>query len=106
MQFWGFLELKSVKNLTFKQQEVSRMWAINGLFYVDRLGGVQTDGSEISYGTLIYDSERSSFFFIHHYFGVVLFDSYDSKLSHPPSLYIYLPFSSAWNQFSVCNLML
>jgi hypothetical protein len=37
----------------------------------------------------IVSSSYSFFFFIiHHYFGVVLYDWYDSKLSHPPSLYI------------------
>jgi hypothetical protein len=74
----------------------------NGLFYVERVGRAQADGSEIGYGVLIYFFHRSpsfSFSFIHHCFGVFLYDSYDSKLSHPPSLYIYLTFQR-WNQFS------
>jgi hypothetical protein len=44
-----------------------------GLFYVERVGRAQADGSEIGYGVLIYFFHRSpsfSFSFIHYYFGV------------------------------------
>jgi hypothetical protein len=62
-------------------------------FYVDRLGGVQSLRSEIGYGTPIRTSRvlLPSPLFI-TFSSIILYNLYNSKLSYPPSLYIYLPF--------------
>ena len=66
----------------------------NGLFYVERVGRAQADGSEIGYGVLIYFFHRSpsfSFSFIHHCFGVFcMIRTIRSFPTHRPCIYILL----------------
>ena len=66
----------------------------DGLFYVERVGRAQADGSEIGYGVLIYFFHRSpsfSFSFIHHCFGVFcMIRTIRSFPTHRPCIYILL----------------
>jgi len=68
----------------------------NGLFYVERVGRAQADGSEIGYGVLIYFFHRSpsfSFSFIHHCFGVfVWFVRFEA---FPPTVPVYISYFPA-----------